>query len=648
MNVDLRVVYDSIRRGEWQDAELQCRRLLLEGGDTAAVHHALGLSLCGTGAYEQAIGPLTRAAELDRTTAVWARDAAALYAKLDRWRDALTVLIPVVPRLDADGLAVYLTAAIETKSAGSIVEALPAEAILTVREDADALCAYGRALLAAAKYAEAEAALTDCITRFGDVPDARIALARVFEATERGEGALEQLRLAAQAQTDDTRAQLRLAVACGDRGLWEECRAVRKHAESLGLDDPEDHASRLYMMLSDPYETAETILAAARSAFAGVRPVGVDRPLRRRRRAGERMRIGYLSGGFVHTPSFYFIYPFLTAHDRSIAEVFFYHLSAPVDFSATTVSSAAVGEHYKEVGHLNDAELAAVLKHDSLDVLVHMAGHFTYSGLRLLCERLAPVQISYPHFPATTGCPGVDYVITDRWTSPPGSDGEYSERLYRVPTGCLAFAAPENGPSVTPVPMLTRRHATFGIFQRMAKFNAPFFDAVAAVLNRVPDSRLFIHNGDAELDRPGSATVRTLIRRFERLGIDPARLDFRGPLGYHEHLHITGHVDVALDSFPYNGQTMTCEALWMGVPVITMRGGTHVGRVTAALLARTGYQQWIAGSADEYADIAAALVADVDGLAALRQRLRTDFIQAGLTDGRTLARSLETAYQAMS
>jgi predicted O-linked N-acetylglucosamine transferase (SPINDLY family) len=648
MNVDLRVVYDSIRRGEWQDAELQCRRLLLDGRDTAAVHHALGLSLCGTGAYEQAIGPLTRAAELDRTTAAWARDAAALYAKLDRWRDALTVLIPVVPKLDAEGLAVFLTAAIETKNARSIVEALPAEAIRTVREDADALCAYGRALLGAAMHVEAEAALTDCITRFGDVPDARIALARVFEATQRGDDALEQLRLAALTQTDDARVHLRLAVACGDRGLWEECRAVRKHAESLGLDHPEDHASRLYMMLSDPEETAETILAAARAAFADVSPVAVEPPLKRPRQAAERVRIGYLSNAFFHTPSYYFSYPFLANHDRSAVEVFLYNAGAPLDFSTTTIAIASIGEHYKEVGHLRDAGVIELIRNDSLDVLVQMAGHFSYNGLHLLCERLAPVQISYPHFPATTGCPAVDYVITDRWTSPPGTESEYSELLCRVPTGCLVFAAPENGPAVTPVPILTRRHATFGIFQRMAKFNAPFFDTVAAVLNRVPDSRLFIHNGDAELDRPGSATVRTLIQRFERRGIDSARLDFRGPLGYYEHLHITGHVDVALDSFPYNGQTMTCEALWMGVPVVTMRGGTHVGRVTAALLARTGYQQWIAGSAGEYADIAAALAEDVDGLATLRQRLRTDFIQAGLTDGRTLARSLETAYQTMS
>ena len=362
---------------------------------------------------------------------------------------------------------------------------------------------------------------------------------------------------------------------------------------------------------------------------------------------GQRMRVGYLSGGFLNTPSYYFIRPFLTNHDRTVAEVFLYNHGVAQDFSKSAIPKAAFGEHYAEVGHLTDDDLGARLRADGLDVLVHMAGHFSYSGLRLLCERIAPVQISYPHFPATTGCPGIDYVLTDVWTSPAGTDGEYSERLYRLPAGSLVYAAPEDGPSVAPPPRLTRPYCTFGIFQRLAKFNAPFLDAVAAVLARVPQSRLLIHNGDAEIDRPASATVRALRQRFAARGIDPARLHLRGPLPYHEHLKMVGQVDVALDSFPYNGQTMTCESMWMGVPVVTIGHGTHVSRVGGAILTRAGYPEWIARTTAEYVELASSLASNLDRLVALRGRLRGDFVNGGLTDGQVLASALERAYAVM-
>jgi predicted O-linked N-acetylglucosamine transferase (SPINDLY family) len=276
-----------------------------------------------------------------------------------------------------------------------------------------------------------------------------------------------------------------------------------------------------------------------------------------------------------------------------------------------------------------------------------MAGHFSYNGLHMLCDRVAPVQISYPHFPSTTGCPGIDYVFTDRWTSPPGSEIQYSERLYRVPTGHIVWAWPAQGPVVIAPPRSRAPFVTFGVFHRMAKFNAPFWDAVAEILARVPDSRLLVHNGDAELDRPESATVRTLRQRLSERGIDPERLALRGPLPYLDQLRITGHIDVALDSFPYNGQTTTCEALWMGVPVVTKNGATHVNRVGGALLTRAGHPEWIAETKEQYVEIAASLAADPDGLVALRRRLRDDFVDGGLTVGKTLARSLERAYAEM-
>ncbi len=357
------------------------------------------------------------------------------------------------------------------------------------------------------------------------------------------------------------------------------------------------------------------------------------------------MRVGYLSSGFQSTPSYYFTSPFLTNHDRSRFEVFLYsHVGHPLD----SASAAKLGEHYVEIDFQDEARLTSALRSDELDVLVHMAGHFAYNGLHLLCSRMAPLQICYPNFPSTTGCPGIDYVITDRWLSPDGTEGQYSEQLYRIPSGSLAFAPPENSPDVTDPPLSRNPGPTFGVFQRSAKFNAPFFDALAAVLMRVPAARLVIHNGDPELDNPGSTTARLLKQRFTERGIESDRVILQGPLPYQQHLTSVSQVDVALDTFPYGGQTTTCESVWMGVPIVTMTHDTHVSRVSGALLTRAGHPEWVAQTPQQYVDIAARLAADLDRLASLRQSLRANVTKAGITDGATLARALEHAYDEMS
>ena len=240
----LGVVYDSIVRGEWVQAQAECRRLLLQGVDTPAVHHALGISLCGDGAFDEALAPFARAVELDPVTPTWSRDAGALDAKLGRWTEARSVLAGVVDGLDAAGLNVFLTAATETSSATEAVGLLTPAALNTLREDADSLCAYGRALNAAESYAEAEAVLLDCVSRFPDAADAHEELARTYDVTWNRERALEQWQRLAQAQPDEARTHLKLAIAYGDRGEWEKCRETRKHAESLGFTHAEEYASR--------------------------------------------------------------------------------------------------------------------------------------------------------------------------------------------------------------------------------------------------------------------------------------------------------------------------------------------------------------------------------------------------------------------
>jgi predicted O-linked N-acetylglucosamine transferase (SPINDLY family) len=216
-----------------------------------------------------------------------------------------------------------------------------------------------------------------------------------------------------------------------------------------------------------------------------------------------------------------------------------------------------------------------------------------------------------------------------------------------VPTGYLGFDVSLSDVEVGPLPCLSTGRPTFGVCQRFNKFTAGVWDALAGVLAAVPDATLLLMNGDLELARPASDTTRMVYRELDARGIDPARVTVRGPRGRREHLESLTRVDVTLDTFPYNGQTTTCESLWMGVPVVTLFGHSHVGRVSGALLARAGHPDWIASSIPQYCAIAASLVSDADALARTRGRLRQDFIDAGMTDGPRLARELETAYRTL-
>jgi predicted O-linked N-acetylglucosamine transferase (SPINDLY family) len=643
----LDAVYQAIGRADWDGARAQCRALLAADPSLAGAHHAIGLTLCGEEAFRQALPHFAAARRLDGASVRWARDHAVTLASLGEWAEAFDALTPIVDAVDTDALIVYLRAATETcrlEDALARIDARP-------RPDAPGfLLAYGEALVDVGRYVEADAALRRCLSLDPAQTRALDALGRAHERLNLGDRAFECWRAYAAAQPASAYAQLRIALASSDRGRCAEGRRHRERAEALGLGRHTEHDTALYIRLSDPEEDAASILAASRAAYAVPDPVRAPAaaavaPPRAARARDGRLRVGYVSGEYRSTPAWYFFHPFLRHHDRTQVEVFLYNASPTRDH--LTARYVSVGEHWREVGGLTDAALARQMAADGLDVLVDLSGHFAYNRLPLMCDRVAPAQVTYPNYPATTGCPGVEWLLTDRWTSPPGTEGEYSERLHRLEPGYLVFDLPDPLPPIVPPPALDGA-PTFGVFQRLAKFNDRVWDALAAVLERVPEARLLVQNGEAELDRPESDTARRLRAALAARGVDPGRMTLRGPLTRAAHLDVVAEVDVSLDTFPYSGQTTTCESLVMGVPVVTMRGRTHVGRVSGALLARTGHADWIADSVDEYAAIAAALVGDPGVLARQRATLRADFAAAGLTDGRRLASELEAAYRSFA
>jgi protein O-GlcNAc transferase len=638
-------VYEALAGEAWHAARTRCGDILQTQGDVAAVHHAMGLAFCGEARFTDAVPCLARAQHLEPDNPRWARDLGAAYGQLEQWADIVGLFTPLLDRLDSEALALYLTAAVEAKRAGAALAELNARRPAPLPDDPQFLWTYGTALAKACRFAEAEANFQQCLAAAPDTAEAHEGLAFVYRELKQPQRALHHARECVRLRPRSGRARLRLAHACCERGLAEEGRQERLRTEGLPLT-ADEQSIRIYLMQFDPSETGESIERASRRMFADLPPLApfIRRSTRARTDGHGRLRVGYLSGEYHSTPAYYFYRPFLSQHDRSAVEVLLYCCNVTRDH--VTPDYIRWAEHWRDCAHLDDAALAEAVRADELDVLVDLSGHFKENRLRAVAARLAPVQVSFPDYPGTLGCPAVDYLVTDIWTSPIGTERQYTEQLHRLDCGYVKYAAPQGAPAVRPLPMRANGYPTFGIFQRLLKFNDRVWDSVAAVLREAPDARLLIQNGDQDVVDPASVTSRAMRRELERRGVDPCRLTLKGPRPLLDHLAAVAEVDVALDTFPYNGQTTTCESVWMGVPVVTLPGDTHASRVTAALLTRIGHGEWIANSPDNYAAIAASLVSDAGRLERIRHRLRDDAIDGGLADGASLARELELSYRA--
>jgi protein O-GlcNAc transferase len=632
--------YTALRRGDWAAAREECLSLLAASPHSASAHHALGLTYCAEGAYEQAVEPLARAHALECDLAR-GRDLAIVYAQLRRWRDVVDTLQAFVEGLDECTLAIYLAAAIEIGEAEATLRAVemcrrPAESA-----DPDLRCEYGRALAAARRDDDALAVLRSCL----DGPAASRAcneLVALCERTGLGDLALDHSRELVRLCPDSAHAWTRLALMFGLRGRVRESREARLRAMDLGIDRPVDWSTALRLMLCDAHEDGLAIRdASVRAAHALGSSQQPSRPLRLSRRDG-RLRVGYVSGEFHRPPASFFLGSFLPRHDRGSVEVFLYDTSRTAPAHAERI--AHFGEHVRDASRLSDEDLAATVAGDDIDVLVDLSTHFPDNRLSLFTRRVAPVQAALPNCPLTTGCSEVDYLLTDRWTSPAGSESEYTETLHRLSSGYLIYEPTSACPPVGPLPALGNGFVTFGLIQQLMKLGADVWDAVAAVLRATPRSQLLLHNADGELARPRSETVRFLQQQLADRDVDPARMRIVGFAAGRDHLGLLNEIDVALDAWPFSGTTTTCECLWMGAPVVTRTGSTHASRVAAGLLQRIGWGEWIAADAPAWVATAVRIAADLEALAATRTALRSRCIDGGLADGRALAHELEQAY----
>jgi protein O-GlcNAc transferase len=339
----------------------------------------------------------------------------------------------------------------------------------------------------------------------------------------------------------------------------------------------------------------------------------------------------------------YFVEPLLENHDRQVAEVFCYAEVMQPD--AVTMHLKGLADHWLVTVGLSDDEMAERIGTDGIDILVDLAGHTANNRLRVFARKPAPVQVTWLGYPNTTGLEAIDYRLVDAVTDPVGeADAFASETLVRLEGGFLCYGGLKGAPEPAASPCRKTGTVTFGSFNNPAKVSAATFDAWATLLARLPQARLLL-KGKPFAD---AATRALFLARLGERGVAAERVELMAWLpDAAAHLGLYNQVDIALDPFPYNGTTTTCEALWMDAPVVTLRGDRHAGRVGASLLSQIGLTDLIANSVEEYVEIARALAGDPGRLDDLRRSLRPRLAASPLCDGRAFARKIEAAFRNM-
>lgn len=359
-------------------------------------------------------------------------------------------------------------------------------------------------------------------------------------------------------------------------------------------------------------------------------------------RTTRRLRIGYLSADLRKHPVGYFLRWLLEYHDSKRLDVFCYNTSSTQDDLTKILRQDC--PNWQDVSSLDDWQLTKRIRSDRIDLLIDLSGHSSGNRCGVIIRRAAPVQASYLGYPATSGLSEMDFIIADHHLCPPEYDHLYTERVARLERCFLCFYPHDDAPLVAPALCEKNGFVTFGSFNNLPKISPSTISLWSQLLKRVPDSRLVIK----ALSLIDSGTRRLFHQHFADQGIDCSRVDLLPPtVPLAEYLDEYRRIDIGLDPIPYNGGTTTCEALWMGVPVITLPRLSFCGRMGHSILSTLGYDQWIAQSQDEYVSIAAQLAAQPQLIAEHRRTIRLRMLDSPLCDGRQFTLDFENLCRRM-
>lgn len=356
-----------------------------------------------------------------------------------------------------------------------------------------------------------------------------------------------------------------------------------------------------------------------------------------------RLRVGLVSGDFRNHPVGFFLESILSCLDPARIELVAYSTQPKEDELTARIKPRFAA--WNLISELSDEAAARRIFADGIHVLIDLAGHTSHNRLPVFAWKPAPVQVSWPGYWASTGVPGIDYLLADPISVPESHRSHFTETVWYLPDTRLCFTPPATLDKlpVTPLPALHREHITFGCFQKNTKLTDDVLNAWGSIFNAMPQARLRIQNTQMNFPK-----VREHLRKqLDQSGIVPERVTLVEPCSREHYLAAHAEVDIILDTFPFTGGTTTCEALLMGVPTVTLAGDTMLARQGASLLTCAGLSNWVAHNKEEYVALALAHAAEVDRLARLRAGLRRQVLASPLFDAPLFAKRLEDALYRM-
>jgi protein O-GlcNAc transferase len=488
---------------------------------------------------------------------------------------------------------------------------------------------------------EAVDALLKALHLRPNYPDALLGIARAYSELGRPSTAIAALLRANEMAPTLTSPPLDLATLFREIGETDAAEEALRKAIALMPNQAHFYSNLLLGMQYDPdIDDAQAAHEACEWGLRQTRAVrAVALPPDRDRNPDRPLRVGYVSADFYRHPVGWLGSAPIMAHDRKAVTVFLY--ANQTQYDPLTQALRQLADSWLPIMGLDDDTVAARIVADRIDILVDLSGHTAGNRLGVFARRPAPIQCTWLGYSATTGLPSMDYMLLGDFDLCDGAERHMLESVVRLHHPRFCYSPPDYAPDVAGPPSVTGKTTTFASFNNSAKLNASVIALWSRVLAAAPNSRLLLKwRGLAD------PLIQARFRRhFARHGISGERVELDGKSEHADMLRQYGGVDIALDPFPFSGGLTSCEALWMGVPVVTLAGARPFSRQTHAVLQAIGRPEWSAGSPDAYVELAVRLAGDPMELGHIRRDLRRQMRASSICDGPGLARILEAVYR---
>jgi predicted O-linked N-acetylglucosamine transferase (SPINDLY family) len=638
VSVDFGFALELHRAGRLGEAEAAYLGLLNASPRHPNLLRLLGLLRFQQGREDEAVALLEQSVASHPDFVDARRALAVVLGRLGRWEEALAQhsnAARLAPN-DASVLNDFGCALLEAGRLEDAAEMLRLALDLD-HEHGEALTNLAAVLNRLGRAADAADAAKQAIALRPDHGSVLGVLSTVLASSGDYAGAEQAARRAVSLDAEDAGAWVQLGNVLIDIGEVDAAAEAYGRAVDLAPDNRVAAHNRNYSLHLSATIGDEGLFEAIRQWGAGQ-----SKPIEqsvRERDPDRRLRIGYVSADFGRHPVGWFMAPVLPNHDPTEVEVVCYS-DREVEDDLTRFLRSHCQDWVSVLG-MDDRALVERIRADGIDLLVDLGGHTARNRLGTFALAPAPVQATWGGLIGTTGLPAMDWLIGDPQQVPAGAEGLYTERIVRLPNGYVCYGPPDYAPEVTSLPALRNGWLTFGCFNRLAKLSDETLMLWARVLKAAPESRLVLNTKEL-----ACRTLRERVTgRFAGLGIGADRLDLRPGGSHAEMLAAYGDVDVALDPMPYSGGLTTLEALWMGVPVVTLPGWRFCARHSLSHVTVLGHQEWAASDPDGYVRIAAGFAEDTDTLVKLRAGMRARMAASPLCDGAAFTRDLEAAYR---